>query len=60
MRFVVKKTSNNQFRFNIVARNGQVIATSETYTRKAAALDTVESIKKGVASATIEDLTTSA
>jgi uncharacterized protein YegP (UPF0339 family) len=60
MKFVMKKTSNNQFRFNLVASNGQVVATSETYTRKASALDTIESMRKNVASATIDDQTTAA
>jgi len=57
MRFVVKKTSTGQFRFNVVASNGQVVATSETYTRKASALDTIESMKRGLSSAKVEDLT---
>ena len=43
MRFVVKKTSNGQYRFNLVASNGQTVATSETYTRKQSAIDTIES-----------------
>jgi uncharacterized protein YegP (UPF0339 family) len=60
MKFVMKKTSNNQFRFNLVASNGQVVATSETYTRKASALDTIESMRKNVASATIDDQTAAA
>ena len=60
MKFVMKKTSNNQFRFNLVASNGQVVATSETYTRKASALDTIESMRKNVANATIDDQTTAA
>jgi len=58
MKFVMKKTSNNQYRFNLVASNGQVVATSETYTRKASAMDTIESMRKNVASATIDDQTT--
>lgn len=33
MKFRIKKASNGQFRFNIVASNGQIVATSETYTR---------------------------
>lgn len=57
MKFVVKKSSNGQFRFNLVAGNGQVVATSETYTRKAAAVATIESIKKSVGSAAVEDQT---
>jgi uncharacterized protein len=60
MKFVMKKTSNNQYRFNLLASNGQVVATSETYTRKASALDTIESMRKNVASATIDDQTTAA
>lgn len=60
MKFVMKKTSNNQFRFNLVASNGQIVATSETYTRKASALDTIESLRKNVANATIDDQTTAA
>ena len=52
----IKKTSNNQFRFNIVASNGQVLATSETHVQKVSAVSTIESIKKNVAGAAGEDL----
>ena len=55
MRFVVKKTSNGQFRFNLIASNGQVIATSESYTRKDSALDTIKSIQGGAAGARVDD-----
>jgi uncharacterized protein YegP (UPF0339 family) len=41
-----------------VASNGQVLATSETYLQKAAAVSAVEPIKKNVATASTEDLTT--
>jgi uncharacterized protein YegP (UPF0339 family) len=58
MKFVVKRTSNDQFRFNLVASNGQVVATSETYTRKAAAMDTIASIRQNSGSAAVEDQTT--
>jgi uncharacterized protein YegP (UPF0339 family) len=54
VKFVVKKTSNGQFRFNLVASNGQVLATSETYTRKSSALDTIASIQKSAGSATVD------
>jgi uncharacterized protein YegP (UPF0339 family) len=57
MKFVVKKTSNGQFRFNLVASNGQVLATSETYTRKNSALDTIASIQKNAGTATIDEQT---
>ncbi len=55
MKFVVRKTSNGQFRFNLVAGNGQTVATSETYTRKAAAMDTIASIKKSAGGADVDD-----
>jgi len=59
MKFIVKKSSNGQFRFNMVASNGQTVATSETYTRKASALETIESIRKNAPGATVDDETTS-
>ncbi|GAA4729556.1 YegP family protein [Phytohabitans rumicis] len=40
-----------QFRFNLVTSNGQVVATSETYTHKQPALDNIESTKNNVAAA---------
>ena len=57
MHFVVKKTSNDQYMFNLVASNGQVVATSETYVRKQSALDTIDSIRRNAADATIDDQT---
>jgi uncharacterized protein YegP (UPF0339 family) len=56
VKFQIKKTSNNQYRFNIVAGNGQVLATSETYVQKASAASAIESIKKNVAAASTEEL----
>lgn len=56
-KFVVKKTSNGQFRFNLKAGNGEVIATSESYTTKAAALKGIESVKSNAAGAAVEDET---
>ncbi len=57
MKFIVKKTSNGQFRFNLVASNGQTVATSETYTRKASALETIASIQKNAGAAGVDDET---
>lgn len=56
MKFQIKKASNGQYRFTIVASNGQVVATSETYVRKQSARDTIESIRKSAAAATVDDL----
>ncbi len=58
MKFVVKKTSNGQFRFNLVASNGQVVATSESYQRKDSAMSTIVSIQKNAGSAFVDDETT--
>lgn len=45
-KFVLKKGSSGKFHFNLQAANGQVIATSETYESKAAAINGIESVKK--------------
>jgi uncharacterized protein YegP (UPF0339 family) len=55
MKFVLKKTSHGEFRFNLVATNGQVVATSESYKEKRSALSTIESIKKNAGAATTDD-----
>ncbi|GIE98787.1 YegP family protein [Paractinoplanes rishiriensis] len=57
MKFVVKETSNGQFRFNLVASNGQVVATSESYQQKASAMSTIASIQKSAGGATVDDQT---
>ena len=55
-KFVVKKTSNDGFVFNLIAGNGQVIGTSQTYSTKKTALAGIESVKKNAGS-DIEDQT---
>jgi uncharacterized protein YegP (UPF0339 family) len=42
-KFVIAKSKDNQYYFVLVASNGEVICTSETYT-------TVQSCKKGIQS----------
>jgi hypothetical protein len=54
-KFVLSKTSNGQFRFNLKAGNGEIIATSESYTTKAAALGGIESVKKNAGAASVDD-----
>jgi uncharacterized protein YegP (UPF0339 family) len=44
-KFVLKKGSGGKYHFNLVAANGQVVATSETYERKQSALNGIESVK---------------
>ncbi len=57
-KFVVKKGSTGKFRFNLVASNGEIIATSEAYNSKASAMKGVESVRKNAPTATVDDQTT--
>jgi uncharacterized protein YegP (UPF0339 family) len=54
-KYVLKKGSTGTYHFNLVASNGQVIATSEAYESKAAALNGIESVKKNAPAAEIDD-----
>lgn len=54
--YIIKKTSNDGFVFNIVANNKEIIGTSQTYKSKAAAKVGIESIRKN-ANVEIEDQT---
>jgi uncharacterized protein len=53
-KFVIRK-SGDQYTFVLKAGNGEIIATSERYTTKAAAKSGIESVKENSASATTED-----
>ena len=44
MKFEIKKSKDGQFYFNLLARNHEVVATSEMYTRKENALKTARLI----------------
>ncbi len=57
-KFVIKKGTTGKFRFNLLARNGQVVATSEAYGSKAGAMGGIRSIQKLAAEASVEDQTT--
>jgi uncharacterized protein len=56
-KFVLKKGSSGKFHFNLQAGNGQVIATSETYESKAAALNGIKSVQTNAPDAKIDDQT---
>jgi uncharacterized protein len=56
-KFVLKKGSSGKFHFNLHAANGQIIATSEAYNSKEAALNGIESVKKNAADARVDDET---
>ena len=44
-RFVLKKAKGGQFMFNLVANNGRVVLTSETYKSKASAVNGIQSVQ---------------
>ena len=55
-KFVIRTVSSG-VKFDLLATNGQVIATSEVYTTKAACLNGIESVKKNAAVANVENQT---
>ena len=55
-RFVIKETASG-FKFNLLATNGQVIATSEVYNTEAACKNGVESVMNCAPQANFADLT---
>ena len=54
-KFELKKAKNGDFYFNLTAKNGQVIASSEMYKSKAAAENGIASVKENAPAAEIED-----
>ena len=54
-KFVVRKGRTGKFRFNLVGRNGKVIATSEAYESRTSALRGVELVRKYATSAELVD-----
>ena len=58
--FIVKKAKDGQFYFNLTAKNGQVIASSEMYTTRAACENGIASVKTNAPNADIDDQTAKA
>jgi uncharacterized protein YegP (UPF0339 family) len=56
-KFEINKDVAGEFRFKLVAVNGQTIAVSEGYSTKDNALNGIESVKQNAAEAVIEDKT---
>ncbi len=56
-KFVMGPTKNGGFRFNLKAANGEIIATSETYSTETACRNGIESIRKNAVEAKLEDQT---
>ncbi len=57
-KFLIKKTANDEYVFNLKAGNGEVIAISEVYTTLQACEKGIESVKKNSLEAKLEDQTT--
>ena len=56
-RFESKMAKNGKFHFNLKASNGQVIGSSEMYDSQSTCENGIESVKKNVVGARIEDKT---
>lgn len=56
-KFSIEKTKNGGYKFDLVASNGQTVASSEVYTTEKACLSGVESVRKNAPSGKIEDQT---
>jgi uncharacterized protein YegP (UPF0339 family) len=59
-RFEIRKGTTGKFRFLLIATNGQVVATSESYETKRAAQGGIASVQKIAAGAEIVDTTAKA
>jgi len=57
MKFSIYKDSAGEFRFRIIAANGNILASSEGYSQKQSASDAIASIQKNAADAGVVDET---
>lgn len=58
MKFTIYKDKAGEFRFRIIATNGNVLAASEGYSAKASAKKAIDRIKSDAAAADVVDETT--
>lgn len=56
-KFELNKDVSGEFRFKLIATNGQTIAVSQGYNAKESALKGIESVKQNAPGAVIEDTT---
>jgi uncharacterized protein YegP (UPF0339 family) len=56
-KFLFKKGSTGKFRFNLVAANGEITATSEAYESEAGAKNRIEAVREAAATAEVVDET---
>lgn len=56
-KFVVTVDKGGKYRFNLVAGNGQVVASSQGYESKSSCLSGCDAVKRAAADAEIDDRT---
>jgi uncharacterized protein len=56
-RFERKSSGSGKFMFNLLATNGQVVGTSQTYESETSRDSGIESVRKNAPSATVDDQT---
>jgi len=54
-KFEIRKDEAGMYRFNLIAANGEIIASSEAYESKEACKDGIQSVKTNASSAEIVD-----
>lgn len=54
-KFMIKQAKNGDFYFNLTAKNGQVIASSEMYSSKSACENGIASVKENAPMAETEE-----
>jgi uncharacterized protein len=54
-KFVLKRSANGKYHFNLQAANGEIIATSELYESKASAEKGIESVRVNAPRAALDD-----
>jgi uncharacterized protein YegP (UPF0339 family) len=56
-KFCIKIAHDGTYMFNLKASNGEIIATSQTYTSKSSCINGIESVKNNAPEAAVEDQT---
>jgi uncharacterized protein len=56
-KYVLKKGESGKFHFNLVAGNGEIIATSQHYERKESARQGIKSVQSNATTEQVEDET---
>ena len=56
-KFVLKRSNNGKFHFNLQAGNGEIICSSEMYDSKASAERGIESVRMNAPEAALDDRT---